>query len=301
ARPRTRPHRQPRRGRRARPQGARGRLRRARTPRGSVSSAQLSQRHPRRRARPDDGRGRHGDGGRGGRRWARGVDRRGAAGHGDRARDRSHRPGQRPCARARDPVPARRGGGPGARGPRASDRRWRGEQRAVPGNRQPGLRLGGQPDRQRVAPARQRGLPVRGAQGARLVAPRPLRRDDRRRASWVHRLLGRGRQLEGLRRRHDAHPPCPARRPRARRAAGRAALAAALPADDAEGLPRDPRRRAPGGLPDRPDDRDPRRPPVRGLRRRRPDRRAAGDGATGRAPGADRGAGAHTREAARAM
>ena len=98
----------------------------------------------------------------------------------------------------------------------AADRRRRGQRQALPRHRQRRLRLRSQPARQRDAvPARQPRLRLRRAAHPVALEAGPLHGARRRRALPLHRLLGLGRQQQGLRRRHVHRARRGARRRRA--------------------------------------------------------------------------------------
>ncbi len=128
----------------------------------------------------------------------------------DAARHHSRRPRQRPRPRARHPR--RSGGGAGHRPRRAQppDRRRRGQRQALPLHRQQRLRLG----RQRLANRTRlpRGSFVYAYAALVTLArwkPARFTLQRRRRAPAAERLLGRGRQQQGLRRRHVRRPRTP--------------------------------------------------------------------------------------------
>ena len=99
------------------------------------------------------------------------------------------------------------------------DARRRARERApVRGHREPRLRLGREPDRERgQAGEGQPRLPLRRAARARRLEARALPRDGRRTRARGRRLLGGGGQLEGVRRRDVRVPAREARRRAARR------------------------------------------------------------------------------------
>ena len=163
------------------------------------------------------------DGGRARRRRPAPPARRRAQGHRTRARDRPLRPRQRLRARARHPD------GPG-RGGAASRSRARSacvDVANVEGTPFMGIAsFGFDSDANRIANEAKlvKGNAVYLYAALRALAawkPAALQRDRRRRAPRVHRVLGRRRQLEGLRRRHVRPPPGRARRRQARRDARR--------------------------------------------------------------------------------
>ena len=112
--------------------------------------------------------------------------------------------------------------------------------------------------------------------------PATFTREGRRRAARGHRLLRRGRELEGLRRRHVHPAPGGARRRQARRDARQGQPDAA---PSCSGVVKTFKGSAHGlgirRIPPRRGVRGERRPPVRDLRRRGPDRRDARDDSGG--------------------
>ncbi len=121
-------------------------------------------------------------------------------------------------------------------------------------------------------------VPVRRAARAGGVEAGRLHRDRRRRAPRADRLLGGGRELEGLRRRHVPGPPGRARRRPAGRRGHGDSVEARVPAQAPQGLQGSAPRRAQRARAARQRDRGRRRPHLRDLRRRRPDRHHARHG-----------------------
>ncbi len=95
-------------------------------------------------------------------------------------------------------------------------------------------------------------------------------------AALLHRLLGRGGQLQGIRRRDDDGPRGDARRRSARDHRRRTGRQGALPGEPPQGVPRDPRDGALGEGPARERSVDLGGPPLHDVRRRRPDRGPSG-------------------------